>query len=106
MPKAFIPHSPKTGTTLEEWSALLGGRYDPVICSHHQPRESQAEAFQDISEAMLAFEEGDAVVAAGDPIAIGFTMYLAAVAFNGLFTVLRWSRHPDCYVAVEVDFND
>jgi len=52
---------------------------------------------------LAGFSNDDAILAQGDPAAIGIVCYLASRANNGRFNILKWINTDHAYTSLEVD---
>lgn len=81
-------------------------KFGPVVSllSHSQNSMfSTAPTVKTLKDGLAEFTKDDMILPAGDPVAIGIAMALAAERTGGRLRVLKWNNLDKVYVPVKVD---
>ena len=64
------------------------------------------EAIALLKDKLQDFDDCDCILATGDPAAISIAIAAAAMANNGLVTMLKWDRQANAYYKLPIDLSE
>ena len=89
--------------TMDTTPALDYGTIEVLIETGKQVMFNAAPTVRDLRTKLARYRDGDFIVAAGDPVAIGIACAIVAETNGGRFTVLKWDNMEHRYFPVPVD---
>lgn len=111
MPKVFIPNAPRrrdrqTGEFRPldyAVASAYGTLQQPIFDEKGIPFPLTRDVVRTAEEAMREYEDGDSIVAIGDPVGISLLCSIAARNNHGRYSVLRWHGGTRQYIKFDVD---
>lgn len=112
MPKVFLPQAPnkrdpETGKFTKQLDFSVASAYGVLQAPIFDPWgigfPATREHYHKAREVLKGYQDGDSILAAGDPAGIALCCVIAAQQNNGRFSLLRWHGASRQYVKLDFD---
>ncbi len=108
-PVVYVVQEPRYKDPAGGWKkinllpALDYGSIEVLLEPGEQVMFNAASVVRTLKAKLAGYREQDFILAGGDPVAIGISCAIAALANRGRFTVLKWDRQESRYFPVLVN---